>query len=119
MDGGEVMPRAALLSWDKDRGVAVLSAGPNTFYLAHTGDMQKDAESFAGLCRFLQVIAPNLPPADPLPRPVASGPLPEITDEELRRAQVFTYPAAARGIRGHNKLRTVSQTELLDIIEDL
>ena len=113
------MPRAAIISWDRTRGVAVLAAGPNTFFLNHTGDMQKDAEAFASLCRFLQVIAPNLPPAEPLPRQVPSGPLPEITEEELNRAQVFTYPAPARGVRGHSRLRTVSQTELLDIIDDL
>ena len=113
------MPRAAIMSWDKDRGVAVLAAGPNVFYLSHTGDMQKDAESFASLCRFLQVIAPNLPPAEAFPRSVPSGPLPEVTESELRRAQVFTQPSAARGSGHKSGFRTATREEALAIIDEI
>lgn len=106
------MPRAALISWDNQRGLAILSAGPNTFLLPEaTGDMQKDAEAYTRLSRYLQSLAPILPPEQPAH---SSGPLPEVTEQELARATRFSYPQAARGIR--QRPSTVSGEELLDLI---
>lgn len=118
------MPRAAIISWDATRGVAVLCAGENSFFLEYSNDMEKNGQKFAELCRFLQVISPNLPPLEPFPRRVPDGPLPEVTPEELATAQKFTHATAARGLGRRTKYesreaRMLSSQEILDIIDDL
>lgn len=119
------MPRAALIaidekaigviSWDGKKGAIFLHAGPNRFAIECTGDMQKDAETLSSLCRYLQALSVELPPAQP---PfVPSRELPQVTEEDLARAQVFTDTAAAKGIK--QPKRSATHEQILDILDDL
>lgn len=108
--------RAAIIAWDPVRGVSVLSAGPNTFYMEPSnGDMQKCAEQYVKLERFLIALSPVLPPAN---LEAKSGPLPEITEEQLTRAQRFDIPRAAKG-SGVGKATKPTLEEIDKLLEDL
>lgn len=108
--------RAAIIAWDEEKGIVVLSAGPNTFTLDPSlGDMQKDAEQFVRLEKYLRALAPQLPPSNL--DGLNDGPLPEITEEQLANAQRFAIPRAAKGVKA--KPSKITQEELDKLLEDL
>lgn len=107
--------RAVLVSWHDELGIVLGSNNNPAAIFTYTGDMQKDAESFAKLCRYLQSIAPIMPP-QALP---SIKELPAYTEAQLANAQRFTVAGHAYGNGMKRKAPTVTNEALLDALSDI
>lgn len=110
------MPRAAIISWDGKSGAIILSAGPNTFTIEVTNDWQKNSETLVAMCRYLQALAPLLPPEQP---PAAGPAIPQVSEADLARAQRFTSAAVPRGLGPRKQRGTLTYEEALSFIDQL
>lgn len=107
--------RATLVSWDHATNSIALGTGEGTTLIPFFPDNpEKNAESFAALARYLQHLAPIMPPTKVLPWDAHK--LPSPSQSEIERAQRFQTAAHARGNGLSAKPRKPSNEEFLDAL---
>ena len=127
------MPRAAIISWDHKSGrIALLStlavdsygAQPEELEIERIASLSTGAAhvfidpteaGMAKLARFLQRIAPIMP--DGSYREATGLPFIEPSDEDWKRAQRFSSPRAARGVKAPK--RKMSFEEVMSLLDNL
>lgn len=113
-----VLPmHCVLLSWDPERGLIIGNRYVPIGAFAHTGDMQKDAEAFAAICRYMQSVSQA---HEPHPKELpATHSLPSYTETQLACAQRFTVAGVARGSGISPQRPTVSRESFLDALDEM